>query len=91
VISSIDCPDSRRALAKRLGLRVLALGAVQHREVVQARCHGGMIRVEGLLPDSRRALAERLDLRVLALGAVQHCEVVQARSPVLFLTTILIY
>lgn len=50
-----------------------------------------MIRTEGLLPDSRRALAERLGLRVMALGAVQHREVVQARSPVLFLTTILIY
>jgi hypothetical protein len=36
-------PDRQRALEERLGLRVLALGVVQRREVVQARGHIGMI------------------------------------------------
>ena len=71
-------PDAERALIERLGLRVLALGIVKHRQVVEARGHIGMLGTEGLLPDGERALIERLGLRVLALGAIEHRQVVEA-------------
>jgi len=74
--------DRQRALVERLGLRVLALGAVEQCEVVQARGDIGMVRAKGLLRDRQRALVERLGLRVLALGVVERCEVVQARGDI---------
>lgn len=40
--------DRQGALVQRLGLRVLALGLVQRREVVEALGHIGMIRTQGL-------------------------------------------
>ena len=73
-------PDGERALIERLGLRVLALGMVEQRQVVEARGHIGMLGAEGLLPDGERALIERLGLRVLALGMVERRQVVEARG-----------
>ena len=49
-------PDRQRALVERLGLRVLALGDIQQREVVQALGHRGMIGAHRLLGDLQRLL-----------------------------------
>ena len=46
--------DRQRALEERLGLRVLALRRVKHREVVQARGHNGMVFAVVLLCDLER-------------------------------------
>ena len=78
VWSSFDPFYACCTLLKWLGFVVPVHGAVQPREVVQARGHIGMIRAEGLLPDRQGALVERLGLRVVALGVVQQREVVQA-------------
>src|SRR5712691_3589859 len=69
--------DRQRPLVERLGLCVLALGAVEPCEVVQALGHIGMLRAKGFFPDRQRTFVERLGLRVLALGIVEHREVVQ--------------
>ena len=71
-------PDRQRALVERLGLRVLALVAIQRGQIAQARGHTGMVGAEGLFFDRQRALVERLGLGVLALGDIELGQVVQS-------------
>src|SRR3989442_15684296 len=64
--------DRQRALEERLGLRVLALGLVELREVVQARGHIGMIRAVGLLGDPQRLLRNDYGALVTSLAVQGH-------------------
>lgn len=68
------------ALIEPLGFRVLALGMVEPRHVVEALGDIGVLNAEGLLANGERALVERLGLRVLALGLVEPRQVVEALS-----------
>src|SRR5258705_7098880 len=62
--------DRQRALEESLGLRVLALGVVQPREVAQAPGHIGVIRAESLLIDRQRAPEELLGVHETGIAAV---------------------
>ena len=72
--------DRQRALIERLGLRVLALGAVQLREVVQARGHNGMIGSHRLLGDLQRLLRHH-DGAIIASLPIQRHDLVVERLP----------
>ena len=52
--------------------------SVEHRQVVEAGGHVGVLRAQGLFPDRQRPLVKGLGLRVLALGVVEHRQVVEA-------------
>ena len=88
VYSSFDRFYTCGTLLKWLGFVVPVHGAVQPREVVQARGHIGMIRAEGLLPDRQGALVERLGLRVVALSFVKQGQVVQVSRYIRMIGTI---
>src|SRR5260370_24779745 len=66
--------NSKRALAKWLGLRVLALGLVQARQVVVPGRQGGVLWAQRCFLDGDGGLEERVGLRVLALlpGLASH-------------------
>ena len=70
-------PDRQRALVERLGLRVLALGIVQRREVVQARGHIGMIRADRLLGDLQRLFCDHYSAIIATLPVQRHDLIVE--------------
>jgi len=78
--ADVHLGDLQRAQVEWLRLSVLSLGAVEFREVVQARGHIGMVRTKRPLTDLQRPPIERFSLCVLSLGAAEFREVVQARG-----------
>src|SRR6516165_6771805 len=65
-------PDRQRASVEWLGLGVLGLGAVDLREVVQARGHVGVVRSDRVLGDFERLLGYHHRAVVLALPVERH-------------------
>src|ERR1035441_6088533 len=61
-------PDGQRALEEQFGLRILALGSVYFRKVVQARGHVEMIRAERSFPPCQRLPGKWNGLLVIALA-----------------------
>ena len=72
--------DRQRPLIQGLGLGVPALGAVKHRQVVEARGDIGVLWPECLFSNRQRPLVKRLGLGVAALGVVEPRAVVKGTS-----------
>ena len=62
--------DGKRALVKRLGIAIAALGFVEQGEIVEARGDIRMFWPECLLLDAKRAVVERLGIAIAGLSAV---------------------
>jgi len=78
----------QRALVEWLGLRVVALGSVEHRQVVQTNGHIGMIEasvflgyLKGLLGDNKGKRDEMVPLHPVV---VEHLERLTSFDPVVF-------
>src|SRR6266404_379260 len=69
--------DRQRALEERLGLRVLTLGLVQRREVIQARGYIGMIWSYPFIGHIKSLLCYHHRAAVLALLIERHRFVVE--------------
>ena len=67
-----------RALEKRLGLAIAALGLIQRGQIVHAGKRIGMLLAEHPLAGLQRAPVERLGLAVAALGLIQARQIVHA-------------
>ena len=72
--------DRQRALKKRLGLSIVAPGAVQCGEVAQGCGPRRDIGPHRLLVDYQCAIEKQFGLFVLALVAMQHGKGVEARG-----------
>src|SRR5712691_4197668 len=68
------------ALVERFRLIIFVLGFVYHRQVVQRRRQGGMLRTNGLFEEFQDMLVERFGLSVFSLSVVQHGQCVQRRG-----------
>jgi hypothetical protein len=69
--------DGQRALVKRCGALIGALGVIESGEVVQRSGDIGVTGAERLLIDGQRALVKRCGTLIGALGVIECGEVVQ--------------
>ena len=72
--------NRQRTFVEWLRLRILALIAVQLRQIVQTRRDQGMLWPKHFFQYCQRTFVEWFSLRILTLCSVQLCQVVQARG-----------
>jgi hypothetical protein len=70
--------NSQGALIEGFSSAIVALGTVEHCQVVEASGHIGMVRPQGGFTNPQGALKEGFGSAIVALVLVEQCQVVEA-------------